>query len=409
MLTYKTIKAGEWAAVWDRRGAVRIVPGPKRVLTFGRKIDLLPCHAAGPHQYLAVRFRDGRVQHLSGPTALWQHPLDHAAIETRNAIMLDANEAIIVYAQEPDRVSRRIVRGPVLFVPAASEWLHQFSWHGADPNDARRQKVPHALKFTKLLVIPDQTYFDVQDVRTADDALLVVRLMIFFELVDVQTMLDQTHDPIADFINAVSADVIDFVAARSFDRFKEQTELLNDLASYPQLTQRATRIGYRINKVVYRGYQANAKLQAMHDGAIEARTRLRLEAETERQAQELADLKLQREAERAERRQAMERDDQEHRNALARLAHDEDLRRRAADEEAKLAALRRRQEMHVEHEQARHRERIAYLQAMNGLQVDLTRYLVARYQHPDRLIRIDGGARGGNGTQLHLHERVRGT
>src|SRR5256885_965219 len=143
MLTYKTIKAGEWAAVWDRRGAVRIVAGP------------------------------------------------------------------------------------VLFVPAANEWLHPFSWHGADPKDPLNRKVPHALKFVKLRVIPDKTYFDVQDVRTADDALLVVRLMIFFELVDVQTMLDQTHDPIADFINAVSADVVDFVAGRSFERFKEQTELLN--------------------------------------------------------------------------------------------------------------------------------------------------------------------------------------
>jgi hypothetical protein len=374
-------------------------------LTLGRTIDLLACHTAGPSQYLVVRHRDGRVQHIAGPAALWQHPLDHAAIETRSAIVLDANEAIIVYTQEPDRVGRRIVRGPALFVPAANEWLHEFSWHGTDPTDAGRHKVPHALKFTKLRVIPDQTYFDVHDVRTADDALLVVKLMLFFELVDVQTMLDQTHDPIADFINAVSADVIDFVATRSFDRFKEQTELLNDLATYPQLAARATRIGYRINKVVYRGYQANAKLQAMHDGAIEARTRLRLEAETERQAQELADLKLQREAERSERRRGMERQEQEHQSGMARLAHDEKLRRQGAAREAQLEAVRRRREMELSHEQARHRERIAYLQAMNGMQVDLTSYLVARYRHPDRLIRIDGGGGGGNGAQLHVHER----
>ena len=67
-----------------------------------------------------------------------------------------------------------------MFVPAANEWLHQFSWHGTDPAGGKH-KIPHALQFFKLRVIPDQTYFDVQDVRTADDALLVVKLMIFFE------------------------------------------------------------------------------------------------------------------------------------------------------------------------------------------------------------------------------------
>ncbi len=56
-------------------------------------------------------------------------------------------------------------------------------------------------------------YFDVENVRTADDALLIIKVMVFFELVDIEKMLDQTHDPIADFINALSADVVDFVGA----------------------------------------------------------------------------------------------------------------------------------------------------------------------------------------------------
>jgi len=168
-------------------------------------------------------------------------------------------------------------------------------WHGADPRNPRK-KVPHGLRFSKLWTIPDQMYFDVPEVRTADDALLVVELMIFFELADIETMLDQTHDPVGDFINAVSADVIDFVGRRTFEEFKQQTEKLNDLSAYGNLTARASRIGYKINKVVYRGYLAGDKLQAMHDDAIQARTRLKLESETERQAQELADLRLSREA-----------------------------------------------------------------------------------------------------------------
>ena len=83
------------------------------------------------------------------------------------------------------------------------------AWRG--PKNPNR-KLPRALQFKKLRIIPDQMYFDVSDVRTADDALLEVKLMVFFELIDIERMLDQTHDPIADFINALSADVIDFAA-----------------------------------------------------------------------------------------------------------------------------------------------------------------------------------------------------
>ena len=53
---------------------------------------------------------------------------------------------------------------------------------------------------------------------------------------------------------------------------------------------------------------------------------------------------------------------------------------------------------------------IAQQQAMQSMQVDLTRYLVAQYQHPDRVIRIDNGSNGKPQPELqpqfHLHELV---
>lgn len=402
MFGFKTIREGERAAVWDRGGQVEFVAGPRRIWPWpGRTVEMLQRHAAGADQYLKVNFVDGHSEHLHGPAAVWFHPVEHQSVTTEPAISLDANEALVVYRQEKDRVDRRVVRGPGLFMPAAQEWLHQFSWHGAAPDNPLR-KVPRALRFTKLRVIPDQMYFNVEDVRTSDDALLVVKLMVFFELADIETMLDQTHDPVADFINALSADVIDFVARRGFDAFKESTQALNDLASYPQLTARAQRIGYRINKVVYRGYQANGKLQTMHDNAIEARTHLRLEAETEAQAQELADLKIEREAERAVQRRKLEEADLQHQSRLKELAHAEQMRRKQADHAWKLEAARRRREAALENLRLRNHERLALLQSMQQMQVDLTRYLVARFQNPDRFIRIDGPADGR--PTLHLHE-----
>jgi hypothetical protein len=428
MFNYRTILSGQRAAIWQKDGDVSFVSGPRRLrLKSGQRLEALHRHAAAPGQYLVVRFKDGRTQHVHGPASVWFHPVEHESVTVEQALSLDANEAIVVYAQEraadaaagEDRVTRRVVRGPSLFMPAANEWLHEFRWHGADPSDPRH-KVPRALRFNKLRVIPDQMYFDVEGVRTADDALLTVKLMLFFELAHIETMLDQTHDPVADFVNAVSADVIDFAAAASFEQFKERTSALGEQATYRQLVGRAERIGYRINKVVYRGYQATAKLQSMHDGAIEARTRLRLEAETENQSQELADLKLQREAERAQQRQQMEEAELAHKNRIQRLAHDEQLRQqrleheeqarqRQSDRERRIESKRLSNEVELHHLAETNRERLAFLQAMQGMQVDLTRYLVAQYQHPDRVIRIDGG--DGSTTprvsqQLHLHEVV---
>ena len=57
-------------------------------------------------------------------------------------------------------VVREIIRGPCVHVPEPDEWTHSFSWHGTDPSNKTR-KVPNALKFKKLRVIPDQMYYNV--------------------------------------------------------------------------------------------------------------------------------------------------------------------------------------------------------------------------------------------------------
>jgi len=425
MLGLTTIRDGQRAALWDKTGKVTFVQGPQRVSLYGRTMQLLQRHAAGAHEYLVIQFKDGRSQHLHGPAAVWFHPVEHERIAVAPATHLDAHEAIVVYRQEKDRVSRRIVRGPDVFMPTADEWLHQFSWHGSEQTKPNR-KVPHALVFQKLRIIPDQMYTDVEDVRTADDALLVIQLMVFFELVDIERMLDQTHDVVADFYNDVSADVIHFVAGLTFEQFKEQTEKLNDLSIYRALVQRAERIGYRINKVVYRGYQANPKLQLMHDNAIEARTKLQLEAQTERQAQELADLRLAREGQRSQQRQEMEAAETAHQTRLKAAAFEEALRQKRMEQERELAARRALgeealrhervaseqqlesertgNELKVAHQQAINRERAGYLASLQGMQVDLTRFLTARYQHPDRLIRIEGNGRAR--PRLHVHQKT---
>ncbi len=410
MLSIRTVRQGDRIAVWDVNGKVRFIDGPRRLVLFRKTVQRLSHHRAGADEYLAIEFADGHREHLRGPASVWHDPVEHKTIEVKEALPLDSHEALVVYRRNNGDVERRVERGPALFVPQQEEWLHEFHWHGADRKNPLR-KIPRGLRFHRLRVIPDQTYHVVDDVRTADDALLTIKLMIFFELADIETMLDQTHDPIADFINAVTADVIDFVGTRNFETFKQETNQLNEVETYPNLTLRAQRIGYQINKVVYRGYTAGSTLQAMHDGAIEKRTQLKLEAETEDQAQELADMKLGREADREQQRQTMEALQAEHTVRLKRLEHDEQLRRDEVELKANAEAQRMNNQIECEHERETHQIQLDHQQAtdeqrtrllatMREMQVDLTRYLVAQYQNPDRLIRISGD----NAAQLHLHQ-----
>ncbi len=66
--------------------------------------------------------------------------------------------------------------------------LHEFTWHGADSAVLGRMVVAWH-KFTKLAVTPDQFYYTVREVRTTDDTMVSVKLMIFYELKDIIKMV----------------------------------------------------------------------------------------------------------------------------------------------------------------------------------------------------------------------------
>ena len=84
----------------------------------------------------------------------------------------------------------------------------------------------------------------------------------------------------------------------SYEEFLKKTNDLNCLETYSQLMTRSEHIGFKISKVVYRGYVASQSLQATHDDAVQTRTHLRLSTEAEEQEQKLQEFKLKREKER---------------------------------------------------------------------------------------------------------------
>lgn len=395
---FETVEDGQRALLVHKDGRMDVVTGPARVFTWGKRLLGMKHFVAHPGEFLVVRSRDGRQQHLPGPADVWFDPRVHESVTRQDVLQLADKEAVIVYSRgDTNTVTRRIVHGPTEFVPAPGEWLHTFAWHGSEGGSVGQRKVAKGLVFQKLWLLPDQMYHDVPEVRTADDAVLTIKLMVFFELADIERMLETTHDPIGDFINAATSDAVDFVGRRTFEEFKKETGKLNEIETYRQLSARAAQTGYRITKVVYRGYGAPDRLQAMHDQAIEARTKLELDRATERQAQDLENFKLTAQLERAARRRTEQTAEVEAEIELTRKRQEADLRGKEAERAAVRDQRRRDAELQLEvRRQAEQKER-EHLGSLKDMGVDLTAYLTQG--RADRVIEL----RGGSGpTHVHL-------
>lgn len=420
---------------------------------------------ADPGQYLKVQFLDGRVQHVSGPNELCLNPFEHASISTMDAVRLAANEAVVVYrGHDPNahvvalekgasagaadtplavqagatRVDRRVVHGPAVFMPEANEWLHKFSWHGSIQNGRGSKtgspgdtKVPHALNFNVLRCMPDQIYYTVRDVRTSDDAHLQVHLMIFYELCDIELMLDNTNDLIGDILSASSADTTTFAAGLTYEAFLQDTAKLSEMESFPILKAKLRQIGTKLIKVVYRGYSTSPQLQKMHDEAIARRTKLRLDSDAAREEQSKLAMELRCRQERAQRQQELEQRDAKHKLEMDALVKEQRRAQAAADqaEDLRLAADRASvelEQLRARHEEELRRERelakarnervhdanaeeLLKLAGMVKLGVDVTKYLCALATlKPDSHLRIDSAAVGDDGKPLppNVHVEV---
>lgn len=394
-----TVEEGQRALMIHKDGRMEVIVGPKRVLSWGKRFERMRHFVAHPGDFLVVRYRDGRQEHITGPADVWFDPRIHEGVTRQEALQLAAKEAVVVYsrAAENQPITRRLVYGPTLFVPAPGEWLHTFAWHGSDGGSHGVRKVAKGLVFQKLWLMPDQMYHDVQDVRTADDAVLIIKLMMFFELLDIERMLETTHDPIGDFINAATSDVVDFIGHRTFEEFKKETGKLNELETYRQLTARAAQNGYRVNKVVYRGYDAPARLQAMHDQAIEARTKLQLERATEEQSQSLEDFKLKAQMNRAASRRTEQTIEVDTEIELARKRHEAERQQKEAERTAAREQRRRDAETEQEIRRTADERQRQHLAALKEMGVDLTALLTQG--RADRVIEL----RGGKGVNPHLH------
>jgi hypothetical protein len=351
-------------------------------------IEELKTYVATAEQYLKIIKNDGHTENISGPIKMVLNPQEITKIEVANAININTGEAIVVYCDLDNRTIRRVIHGPTSYIPKTKEWLQNFSWHGSDPQNPHVKK-RSMLNFYKIKTLPNQIFYNMDKVRTMDDTLLTIRLAIFFQMENIEMMLDNTNDIIADFMNGASSDVTNFVAEHDFASFKRSVNELNNLELYKRLIERADKIGYKINKVIFRSYSTTDAIQQMHDKAIETRTKLLLEKETEEQSQELLNFKIEQEMERNKKKHELEKADVIHKLEIERVKHESVLQRKKEEQMLNLETIRNSNS-----------ESSYYLEGLEKMGVDLTQYLVAKEQGgPHKWIKVDGS----NDPKLHLH------
>lgn len=341
-------------------------------------------------QYAIVTKKSGQIENISGPAELIENPVEIDKIIIENIININTGEAIVVYNNNDNdnKIQRRIINGPTSYIPKSKEWIHQFSWHGASPNDPSL-KIRNALIFKKLKLLPNQMFYNIKNVRTRDDTLLTIQLAIFFQLENIEKMLDNTSDVIADFMNGAAADITDFIASVEFSGFKKNISKLNEIETYKRLVERSQYIGYKINKVIFRGYQTTEDLQKMHDNAITIRTKLVLEKETEEQRQDLLTYQIEAEEKRNIKKHIIALNDTKHQIELDKMKSDALLEQKINEHKTELEKIKNI-----------NKEEINFLSNLNQNGVELTKYFVSKHQAgPHKWVKIDG-----ENTRVHLHD-----
>jgi hypothetical protein len=124
----------------------------------------------------------------------------------------------------------------------------------------------------------------------------------------------------------------------------------------------------------------------MHDDAIERRTKLVLERESEIQEQKLTDERLAKEEEREKTKRAMETSKAEHRARIQRTEFEASQREKAevAEQQIKIASTERSGER-------AHFEALQTGLSLSG--ADMAALLIAHTHTPAKLIQIQGDAR----------------
>jgi hypothetical protein len=330
----RTIKDGEAAAVWNRRGEHTQIIGPRRIILLNSTIRFLTRFKAEADQYLKINHRDGTVEHIQGPIQMYLNPSHHDEITVKDGIKLKENEVIQVchlpmlrrkeveYNVDGTSVGKeapltkerkRYVYGPTLFVPAEDELVEEFQWSGLpteidDGMHIYNLEGKPAAKFTTVQLHTKRVWR--AKVTIGSESTVVLASLAITYKIDSIDKITLHKDPCASVCAALMGDIQDLfqeeetAAGSSSGNFQQiQADVawkLSGSKSFPNLMGMGEAIGFSIESVKVLEISPGKRLQRQINEQHDREMRMKVQVATKESEIQFQELEL------VERRKKME-------------------------------------------------------------------------------------------------------
>lgn len=432
----RTIKDGEAAAIWNRKGTHRQIIGPQRVPLFFSTIRFLTRFKAESRQYLVVKHRDGKREHIGGPAMMYENPALHDEVSVHDGILLKSMDEYIVVnkfnkdddcdgsasASESSSTQtllessekkitkvvpcsgsgREIVQGPTLFVPTPNEVVHTFKWSTFCQDGKLSKQTNESSKFHVI-----QT-----TLHSLSSAASKSLLSLEFELpnthsihaeIDVQYKISEqsidslirVQDPIMKLYQAMQADAIFIGNSISVDDIRDGnrdniSKAIGDVKAYVELGKVAKECGIDISMLRVTKWWMNEDLMTMIRNERDLTARVQSEFAEKEQRQKILQLDQ-------ENRCKAIKDEAELKRM--KLTKDDELDKEM--HEKKMASLERKLALQALEEKAANELKaakdegtLAFLTKLNDMDVDLTKYLSSHIEKDSNDAILQSSSRG---------------
>ena len=276
---HRTVKDGEAVAIWNARGELTQVIGPRRVTLWFSTIRFLYHFQATVGQFLQVKHRNGTTEHLVGPVELYLNPTKHTSItvmDGRNLINQD--DCLILYShgsssspacvgvsnsnnkkvgseippsddlklgKGSEMANRKIVYGPQFVIPSENEWIHTFDWSDINSSTAEGSLQGRSNRKRFQILKTNQTELSKVRlaIRTQEGPVVNVLLCMSYKIEHVEKCLDMV-DPMACIYSALVAD-----ANRGDLSLVEVSKRVSQVSSFASFQEAVDLCGFRILKL----------------------------------------------------------------------------------------------------------------------------------------------------------------
>lgn len=389
----RTIKDGEAAAIWNSKGVHTQIVGPKRIWLINSTIRFLTRHKAESHQYLKVSHRDGRVEHVVGPATMYANPAYHDNVYVQNAYRLcSSSECVVTFRstntsankegsdeiEQPaiiptsvkNVVSKRIIRGPTLFVPTPSEHVHSFSWS----INASKEYSDEKSTFNVLNMMGELSLMST--IHTVDGFSFDASLILSYKISSLDKLIENP-DPMKCLYNSLLFDSQTLGVSFSSELLKTKKDniisMLSKTSTYPSLMKVADTCGLEIENVQVTTISICSALRDQIDKEQSLSANIRSEVAKKTHSYKIREMELEDQRKRVEEEAALKRmqvitndkvDSESHRLKVAALERRIELEKYEA--EAKRDVVKIKDEAVLE-----------FLTRMKQMGVDLTKFMTS--------------------------------